>query len=393
MTVLDFNAAGMAVAGEAAATIPLRAEARPLEMLGPLWRELEAQGVATPYQTRHWIRCWCETLASPLRIQPMPVVLTDAGGRTVGLLPLGVSKRHGLRVAGFLGGKHANFNMGLFDRGAAAALQPDDLLAALRALAKRHHIDLFRFQHQPYAWEGFANPLAALPRRPSANSGWKSAPLMIDGEALARSLMSNESLKKARRKERKLAEEGALAYVEAADAAEADAILDAFFRQKAERFAAQGIADPFADPAVQAFLRAAARPREDGAALSLHALRVGERYAAVLGAALQGGRASAMFISFDAALGRHSPGDVLLLNSVLRFGAMGLSTFDLGTGDGAYKRDYCPIEEPLFDSLLPMTAKGWLAAKAMAAGLEAKGFVKRDPRAMRLLAALRRLRR
>jgi CelD/BcsL family acetyltransferase involved in cellulose biosynthesis len=205
---------------------------------------------------------------------------------------------------------------------------------------------------------------------------------MQDADAFVGSIMSAESRKKLRNKERRLADFGPVTYAEAVTPAEARCALAAFLAQKKARFAALRIDNPFEDKAVLAFLdAAAAQPLGEGppAPISLFAMMVGERILAVFGGIMHGGRFAGMFTSFDPdpAVAKFSPGDLLLLNLVKTMCARGLATFDLGAGDAAYKTNYCAIEEPLFDSFLPMTLKGRAAALAMASGQKAKAALKR----------------
>jgi len=381
---------------EAAAISPAEALIASVDCVGSFeaveqdWLRLQAAGVATPYQTIGWTRAWCQARAafraSDRDVEPMIVAARDRRGRAIMILPLAVERRAGLAIASFVGGKHANFNMALFDRGAMERLSRADVVGALRVAAPRRGVDVFRLINQPISWGGVQNPLAQPPSRPGSSSAWMTD-LKGDGESSVRAMMSSDSLKKLRNRERKLAEVGPVSYVEARTPAEIDAILSAFFDQKARRFAQMGVPDPFIDETVRAFIRGAAVA--DGPAISLFAIRAGDRIAAMFGGPVHGGRFSGMFTSFDAdpAIARCSPGNLLLLHLVRSFADRGLTAFDLGVGEAAYKKDYCPVEVRLAESILPMTAKGRIAAAAFSAALTAKGLVKRSPA---LAAALRR---
>jgi CelD/BcsL family acetyltransferase involved in cellulose biosynthesis len=345
-----------------------------IDAVSRAWLSLEVSGTATPYQTLGWQRAALSALHPAAR--PLVITLRDRRGATLGLLPLVIANRSGVQVATFPGGKHANYNMGLFAPGTLDQFTAADLRAALSTAAKTCAIDLFAFRNQPREWGGMANPMALLPHQTAASGAWR-AELMPDPDAFIASLMSSESRKKLRHKERKLAEIGTLAYVEAATPPEARELLDAFLAQKKTRFAAMGIANPFDEAEALAFLdQAAIRPLEGGppAPLTLFALKVGDRVAAVFGGVMHGGRFSGMFTSFDGSsdIGRYSPGDLLILHLVRTMCARGLSSFDLGVGDAAYKSDYCRIREELFDSFLPMTLKGRAAANVLAAGYRMK---------------------
>ncbi len=170
-------------------------------------------------------------------------------------------------------------------------------------------------------------------------------------------------------------------------------MLNAFLVQKASRFAAMGVPNPFDDPSVLRFMHeTAVAPLAScpPAPVRCFAMMIGERIAAVFGGAIHGGRFSGMFTSFDPdpQIAKFSPGDLLLLHLVKTMCARGLTAFDLGAGDAGYKGDYCPIAEPLFDCVLPMTMKGRLAAAGFAAKLAAKSAAKRHAAVLRPMRRL-----
>ncbi len=367
--------------------------------LEALWGCFEQNGTATPYQTRAWIQSWSETIAPVIGMKPLLVTLTDDSGTPLAILPLGVQVQQGVRVVRFLGGKHANYNMPVFGDGCMQHIPPDTLSAALQNFGKTQGIDLYVFDNQPRFWSGYANPLASLKAMPSPSSAWKCA-LKTDADAMISALMSSESRKKLRNKEKRLSEFGAITYRQATTPEEATLYLSTFLQQKAARFATLGIDNPFAENGVQAFLSEATKigttkiGAEYKPCITLFAMLSGERILAVFGGSAHAGRYTGMFTSFDTgpAVSRFSPGDLLLMNLIRYLCGAGLHTFDLGTGEAAYKNDYCNIEEPLVDCLLPVTLKGQLAVRALSIKQHIKRRIKQSEVAMSVLKRLRKLR-
>ena len=68
-----------------------------------------------------------------------------------------------------------------------------------------------------------------------------------------------------------------------------------------------------------------------------------------------------------------SPGEQLLLHMIRDCCERGLHTFDLGIGEASYKDRFCPEPIPLFDTRLPLSARG----HALVAIERAKSAVKR----------------
>jgi CelD/BcsL family acetyltransferase involved in cellulose biosynthesis len=67
----------------------------------------------------------------------------------------------------------------------------------------------------------------------------------------------------------------------------------------------------------------------------------------------------------------------------------GLRAFDFTIGDESYKREWCEIENPLFDHLSGATLRGKVAASLLRLGQSLKRFVKQTPVLWSLAATLR----
>ncbi|RVU15087.1 GNAT family N-acetyltransferase [Methylobacterium oryzihabitans] len=362
-----------------------------------VWREAESRPevLMTPYQRFDWIRAYAAAFGPGERLQPRVAVLRDPGGRLRLLLPLGVCREGGLRVARPIGRRQANFHMPLFASREAAALSAPDLAAALRRLGRVLGVDAFAFPHQPRAWNGCPNPLAAF-GEPAASDAFGLA-LDPDPEDAVRRAFSGDARKKQRQKlARLVAAHGPVEHRRAAGEAGLAAALDAFLAQKAARFAQLGLPDSFRDPAARDFLSALCRPGPDGGlpAAELHALVAagsGRVFATFMGA-VDAGRFSGMLTSFDPdpEVARSSPGDLLLAALIRDQAARGRTALDLGVGEARYKASVCDETIALVDAVVPVTLPGRAYAWAARRSVRLKRRVKQDAR---LTAALNRLRR
>lgn len=357
------------------------------------WDTLQARGPSTPYQRRNWLETYFHHVEAPQGRTLALILIADRSGRPVMLLPLSVGRVGPLRIASFIGGKHANFHMPLFLNGAGIA--PAVLREALEEAGRRAHIDVFAFSAQPLAWEGTANPLAALGGQPSPSTGYKLA-LEPDGEALLARRLSKDTRKKLRQKESKLAQVGEIKYLRPANDAEAREILRAFLQLKSARFGSQGINDPFAELGVQAFLEDSVGTIAPGRVptIELHALAVGGRVVSVYGASRDAQRFCGIFTAFDADphIAKSTPGDLLLMRMIAGACRDGLHTFDLGVGEARYKAQVCDQREVLIDAFIPVSAKGRLAALAFSIAVKAKRRAKASPLFTSLLTRMRKLR-
>ena len=89
---------------------------------------------------------------------------------------------------------------------------------------------------------------------------------------------------------------------------------------------------------------------------------------------------------------RHSPGLVLLTHMVADCATRGLRSFDIGVGRAHYKSFFCREPEPLFDTFLPLTRRGRLAAAAFAMAFAIKRVIKQNRALWSAVQILRRAR-
>jgi CelD/BcsL family acetyltransferase involved in cellulose biosynthesis len=359
----------------------------------PHWRALErARALATPYQNFDFLRLWHRHIGAGSGIEPFIVVAFNSAGTALFLWPFGCRRLAGLRVVEFLGGKHANFNTGIWHPDAAGQIGADDLRGVIAHLRVR--ADLLVLINQPLTWAGTTNPMALLPWQSSANFGFSGA-LAKDFDALLYARTNAATRKKMRKKERTLASLGAVEFKMAQGSKDIRQTLDVFFKQKSLRMRSLGIGDVFATPDVRRFIEAAAtEPRDDGTPLiELYALKVNDIVVATMGGISGTGRFCAMFNSI--AQGRfaiESPGEQLIVHLVRHCCERGFDTFDLGIGDARYKNLFCGDAEPLFNSYLPLSATGRQLAFVYRAVAAVKRTIKRQPALWALVGATRRLR-
>jgi CelD/BcsL family acetyltransferase involved in cellulose biosynthesis len=391
----------VAISAEAAAQGGIDVEARPLSIeiaqslahVEMLWRSFEAEAVASPYQRFDWVRAYVESIrGGPDALRT--ILVRDEAGRPLMILPLMLSRRHGLRIAAAVGGKHANFNLPLMRKGFAQSLTAERAQALLHDIGRQLGADALALPHIPVTWRGEPNPFAAG-GRPSPSNAYRLR-LDPDADATLTRASSGSTRKKRRNKERGLAKLGEVAILEGRTEADINLILGEFLRQKRRRFLELGITDPFVEPEAQAFLRRACFDGlvEGRPAIELYALTLDGAVVAVLGGAGDRERLSGMFISFDAAgeVARLSPGEILVAQVIALQCERGRSVFDLGVGEARYKLVFCDEVDDLVDLVLPTSPLGQVYAAVVGLGIEAKRRVKASPHAMRLVALARRAR-
>ena len=361
--------------------------ARPVEVFTSMsaaraeWERLEARAPASPYQTFAFCRAWMETQGAATGAAPLiAIARAPDGDEAIALLPLCRFRRGGLAIAEFLGGRMANYQMGLFRDPESFARQ--DVEALLNGVAKQARLDLFLFRHQPAAWRGRLNPFAALPGRPSPSFAYATE-LGGDLEAWTRAHYSTAARKKRRAKTRKLEALGPVTHVHARSEAERRAALAAFLSQKQARMSALALPNEFEDAATRALISdlAGLDGGTQSAGLEFHFVTAGDRIVAVYAGLLRDGRLSGLLFSHDVApdVAPSSPGEALILALVQDAVGRGLESLDFGVGEARYKSEACEIVEPLFDSAFAATLKGSLGAAAYLTLRKLKRRIKQTP--------------
>jgi CelD/BcsL family acetyltransferase involved in cellulose biosynthesis len=357
-----------------------------------IWRGLEQQ-FSTPYQRFDFLQPWQRRVGEREGLIPFIVIAHDTERRPLLLLPLVLRHDHGVRVVSFMGGKHATFNMALWDRDFAADATRSDLDTLISAIRRRSEADVLALNQQPLCWRDLRNPMALLPHQPCAND----CPLMtIVPDQPPTSRISNSFRRRLKGKERKLQVLPGYRYGMAAGDADIRRLLDAFFRIKPLRMAEQKLPNVFAEPGVEDFIRDAcvAQLSGGGHVIDIHALECDDEVIAIFAGVADGHRFSMMFNTYTmSGSSRYSPGLILMRNIIDHYAERGYRALDLGIGSDDYKRLFCKSDEPIFDSFIPLSLRGSIAATAMSGINRAKHLVKHNHAlfhmAQRLRSALR----
>jgi CelD/BcsL family acetyltransferase involved in cellulose biosynthesis len=353
------------------------------------WRELESRHIThTPYQRFDFLAAWQRQVGQREGCTPFIVIACDAERRPLALLPLASFRKYGVVAASFMGGKHSTFNMALWDRDFVGAAAEADMVALISGIAQHSSADVLALYQQPLTWRDVQNPLALLPHQPSAND----CPLLaMEPGAEPASRISNSFRRRLKGKERKLQPQPVRTYLATEDA-DITRLLDWFFQVKPLRMAEQKLPNVFADPGVEDFVRAACLARLDGGgrAIDIHALECADEVIAIFAGVADGHRFSMMFNTYTmSGNAKYSPGLILMRDIIDHYASSGYRALDLGIGSDDYKRLFCKSDEPIFDSFIPLTARGRMGASAMSGLNRAKRMVKHNPALFEMAQKLR----
>jgi CelD/BcsL family acetyltransferase involved in cellulose biosynthesis len=344
------------------------------------WRQLEAAGVGTVFQRYDWVDAYARHVLPHEEARPA-IVLGRLDGVPAFILPLAVSTVGPVRVASWIGGNHAGYNFGLWSPEGAAALAGMERAEVEGMLGGAlNGADCAVLERMPRLHAGLGQPLAALSSTPSPTEGYSFSLCGGMPAVLAR----RDAASRRRRiagKERRMGEFGAVETRTLRDFASANAALDFFAREKAQRLAEQGFANSFAAPGVMDFLRdllvRSQHMREP--VLEMAELSVGGRTRAVIGGGLHRGRANIYFTTFakDEAAA-YSPGQVLMFRHIEEAGRGGAEAYDLGVGYEDYKTHWCDVVHELNDAYVAFTPLGGATIAAIRFGQAMKDRVRRN---------------
>ncbi|MGA2056554.1 MAG: GNAT family N-acetyltransferase [Bradyrhizobium sp.] len=356
-----------------------------------VWRSLELQHhLSTPYQRYDFLRPWQQMVGALEGLRPLVVIAYDRDRVPLLLFPLVLRQSWGVRIAHFMGGKHATFNMALWNRDFATVASRADLEIVFAAIHEREGVDVLAFHQQPLTWQDLPNPMALLPHQPSVND----CPMILMMPGAPDTTRISLSLRRRlKTKERKLKALPGYRYHVAAVDADIQRLLDAFFRIKPLRMAEQKLPNVFAEQGVEDFIRDTCMTPLPGGGrvIEIHALENDAEVIAVFAGVADSTRFSMMFNTYTvSASSRFSPGLVLIRHIIDYYAERDYRALDLGVGSDGYKKLFCKTNEPIFDCFVSLSPRGSAVATAMSAAARTKRLVKSSPVLLRLAQSLRR---
>lgn len=367
---------------------------RALEKAAPAWLSLEEQADGLTYQRFGWFEAWHAAVGRDRQIEPVLVIARQHNAFAFAL-PLGLEHRRGCRVLTFLGQENANQNTGLWNPDCYAAISSDTLTAILEEVCHLAGADLLHLANIPQTWNDRPSPLL-LKERTDSPSPFFVGRLTNDFDSLFRSNFSKKSAKLLIRKQRKLEAAGNFRVFRAETEEDIRRGLEAFFAQRAKREAEAGIPSGFSSPKKRRFLERLAGLHPDNGPLTadtqitVWVLEAGDAIRATYLTLHQGSRliCYSTSISHDDLVSQ-SPGVVLLKNIIAAACAdPTIDILDLGLGDETYKHPWSE-PQPLSDSFLALTARGWMNLQANKAKQFAKAKIRNSRTLWQLVRKLR----
>jgi CelD/BcsL family acetyltransferase involved in cellulose biosynthesis len=353
--------------------------------IGQFWND--AAAIHGAPQSFLWIDSW----RAIVNADSFVVGLFDGNGPIL-LVPLEVVSQSGTKIVRYPGGSHANCNFPWLRKEYCGVVGREAVRQLIETIRKaRSDIDALSLTRQLSELQGTPNPLLTLGMEPNPNPVLAAS---LDGgfDAVLDYANRKRKLKKHRQHSRRYEESGGWRIAGPQNRTEADNILDLYFAMKAQRFRKMGIRDPFADENVRNFFKTLfgeelAKSQELN---ELRFLEVGGTVRSIIGKQFGDTGSTVEFAAIaEDELTTASPGEFLFFEDISRSCDEGRSIYSFGIGDEPYKREWCDIERTIYDTLVPLSARGKLFTTLQSARDAIAGSLKRNPRLWSLTKTLR----
>jgi CelD/BcsL family acetyltransferase involved in cellulose biosynthesis len=347
------------------------------------WRAFERTADCTVFQAFEWLDAWQRHVGLRTDVRPAIVVGRASDGGVLFILPLATRPMPFGRELVFLGTELCDYNGPLLAAGFTAAVP--DVAALWRRIGAalndhpRLRYDVVHLEKMPASIGGQPNPLLALGVTDNPSGAYATA-LGETWDAFYAAKRSSSTRSRDRGKRKKLAEHGAVAFVEPQEADDVLATIDALVDQKSRSFARMGVSNIFARPGYLDFYRALFTDPKSHGLTHLSRLDCGAQPVAVnLGLTFRGTYYHLQASHTDGDASRFGPG-AAHLHDLLRMAIeRGFARYDFTIGDEPYKRDWCDSVIPLYDHYAAASARGALLCAPLAAKARLKRLIKQNP--------------
>jgi len=361
-----------------------------LEALRGIWESIEVHGHGYAFQSYAWLSAWFETIGRRSGVTVCAVLVEDAHGQPLMLLPLGVERRRMATRLVWLGGVLTDYQAPILAHDFAQRFDVThfaDLWSLIRGQLPPH--DAVIFERQPEFIDTQENPFNSLGLVAHASRAHQ-VQLEGDFQSFLANKRSKKTLATERRKRKKLARLGNLTYVVAHEATDIERIITATIRQKSDNYRELGIIDLFADEPHRDFVRLLTTRYADSGFVHLSALMLDDRIVATHWGLVYKKRLYYLLPSYERGeITRYSPGNILLHHLFEWCFENGLTLADFTVGDEPYKLQWRDTELRLFEYRKANTLKGHASVLPSAIRSQAKRTIKRSPALLNTLYVLR----
>jgi len=358
-----------------------------IEDVAAYWAQLEGGTIESPGQSLAFTRAWITALGIPEADQFYVTASID--GAPVALLPLWRRRRSGVRLLSWFLGPNVGCNAPLVDTkrlGLLGSVERAALWSAM--LGSLDGADLVYLKSVPQLFVDGVDVFAELGECVEAETLYRAQ--FSSWEQANTTQRSKSRRKHDRQQGERLEAMGAVGFEEVKGTPAALPILDIMFRQRAARFVAMCVPDPFTEPGIRAFYDATLA-ENSGLDVRLHVLRLDGEIVAIRYNIAHGDRLFCLISSMsdDQTIQAGSPGKQCLLRVMQTVFDAGYRCFDMGAGFTDEKRHWCNVKIPVRQHYVALTPLGTAAAGAHRGWQVLRARLKANKRVMAAIKAAR----
>lgn len=357
-----------------------------LDEVASAWRQLEREAIESPGQSLEFTRLWTQTQAIPEADQFY--LVAELGGAPVALFALHRKRVKGVRQLAWFPGPHVGCNAPLVDRARLATMPAEERSALWQAMLDEiRGVDVVYLRAMPVTLVDGVDIFAELGTSLVAETLYRAQ--FSSWDEANTTQRSKSRRKHDRQQGERLEALGEVAFEEITSGPEALPVLELMFRQRAARFRAMGVADPFACD-VRAFYDATVAS-DSPVDVRLHVLRLNGEIVAVRYNIAHGDRLFCLISSMsdDPTIQTGSPGKQCLLRVMQTVFDAGYRIFDMGAGFTDEKRHWCNVQLPVRQHYIALTPQGRLAAGLHRLWQISRKRIKEDQRLLALAKSVR----
>jgi CelD/BcsL family acetyltransferase involved in cellulose biosynthesis len=326
-----------------------------IDDFAPAWPSLDHPGTSahTVFQSADILKIWQRTIGAARRILPCYVRVATATDHTLLLLPLGIEDRRGVKVLVALDGGVSDYNAPIAFDG-AEIIDPKRLHHYIRNALP--NFDAAVLEKLPARIGAVHNPLAGE----AAFASTSAFEIDLDSDWQTFTATHLHRPKDSRRKRRRLAELGDIRFVVARTEAERERLYAAFIDQKTQRYLEKNGLSGFERPGYRAYYAEMTRRLHARGFVHLSALEVGGSLVATHWGLVANQRFYCLMLAFaDCQAARYSAASLLVEDLIRWSFENGVSSFDLGFGEAAWKLNFGARRQTLLQHEEAATPLGW----------------------------------
>jgi len=344
------------------------------DQLESIWARLENDSIRNPFQTFSWLRHYQEHIGGPLfGVKPQVAIIADAT-TVVAVLPFGIRRYFSLNVLEWLGGAQSDYMEPIlpnFDHKRSSTIAG----AWAKILSKIDRVDLVILEKQRSEIDGIPNPFVqSMNSQPTMHA--YQASFGSSWDDYCQHFVKKRILSDSRRQLGRLEKMGSIRFIHnRGNGISTDQIKEIIYHKINRR---EGGVSEFKTPEVQKFYLNLPKIELPGGDICCSTILLdGEFIAGHLGVEYRN-TLYYLFPSFSREkFGRFSPGRLLLQRIMELTSSSGFGIFDFTGGEELYKKEWSSQRVALYQTVVPISVRGYAAVAINTARKHMARFVAR----------------